>query len=91
MDKDCRRVATLKSDLSGIPASEFEIVDSGHGNWYKVSYDIEMSFEATLSFRLVFKGTVIFHSTLSTADRAELTLYFVKGKVIGQCDVDYGR
>ncbi|KAJ6098844.1 hypothetical protein N7467_000379 [Penicillium canescens] len=56
---DCRRVATLKSDLSGIPASEFELVDSGNGNWYKVSYDIEMSFEATLSFRLVFKGTVI--------------------------------
>jgi predicted ABC-type sugar transport system permease subunit len=54
---DCRTIAMLRADLTKIPASDFDIVNSGNGDWYKVNYDIEMSFEATLSFRLVFKGT----------------------------------
>ncbi|MBE3048453.1 hypothetical protein IMZ48_39310 [Candidatus Bathyarchaeota archaeon] len=72
--KDCRKVATLRSDLSGIPASDFEVVNSGNGNWYKVSYDLEMSFEATLSFRLVFKGMVVSLSPQGTINRALLTV-----------------
>jgi len=68
MNADCRTVATLTADLTPIPATDFVIVNSGNGDWYKVDYDIEMSFEATLSFRLVFKG-----------------------KVLGECGVDYGR
>jgi predicted ABC-type sugar transport system permease subunit len=57
MYTDCRTIATLRADLTGIPASDFAMVNSGNGDWYKVTYNIEMSFEATLSFRLVFKGT----------------------------------
>lgn len=56
---ECKTVATLKADLSSVPHSEFARVNSGNGDWYKVSYDIEMSFEATLSFSLSFKGNII--------------------------------
>jgi hypothetical protein len=39
-----------------VPPTEFDIVNSGNGDYYKIYYDIEMSFEATLSFRHLFKG-----------------------------------
>ena len=54
---DCKVVAVLKADLSSVSPSEFERVESGSGSYYKVLYDIEMSFEATISFHLLFKGT----------------------------------
>jgi len=59
VDSDCRTVATLSADLSSIPHTQFDIVNSGNGNWYKVSYDIEMTFETTINFRLKFKGKVM--------------------------------
>ncbi|KAF2194329.1 hypothetical protein K469DRAFT_548682, partial [Zopfia rhizophila CBS 207.26] len=59
VDSDCRTVATLSSDLSSIPHSQFDVVNSGNGDWYKVSYDIEMTFETTINFRLKFKGKVM--------------------------------
>jgi len=58
-NSECREIAKVKADLSAISASNFEVVNSGNGNWYKVSYNIEMSFEATLSFRLVFQGKIL--------------------------------
>ena len=84
---DCRTIATLKADLTGIPASDFEIVNSGNGDWYKINYDIEMSFEATLSFRLLFKGT--FFSALNCCKYGTTDSF--AGKVLGECGVDYGR
>lgn len=84
---DCRTIAMLKADLSRVPVSDFDIANSGNGDWYKVYYDIEMSFEATLSFRLVFKGTV-----LSAPDWCKYTTTKSSaGKVLGECGVDYGR
>ncbi|OCK78280.1 actin-like ATPase domain-containing protein [Lepidopterella palustris CBS 459.81] len=55
-DNDCKVLATLKADLSSISPSEFELVTSASGDFYKVYYDIEMIFEAAISFRLLFKG-----------------------------------
>jgi predicted ABC-type sugar transport system permease subunit len=84
---DCRTIATLRADLTGIPASDFDIVNSGNGDWYKVNYDIRMSFEATLSFSLVFKGTIF-----SAPDCCKCgTTNSSAGKVLGECGVDYGR
>lgn len=59
VDPDCRTVATLTADLSSVPTSQFDVMNSGAGDWYKVNYDIEMSFETTISFRLVFQGESI--------------------------------
>lgn len=59
IDETLREVATLTSDLSEIPPSEFQLVSSNNGDYYKISYDIEMSFEAAISFRLLFKDQVI--------------------------------
>jgi hypothetical protein len=56
---DCKVVATLKPDLSSVSKSEFELVTSKKSEYYKVSYDIEMSFEATMAFRLLFGGTYL--------------------------------
>lgn len=50
-----------------------------------MSYDIEMSFEATLSFRLVFQGTV------SSSCHKQSTTNNSAGKILGECGVDYGR
>jgi len=58
-NEDCKLVATLTSNLSKIPASEFDLVSSPSGTYYKIWYDIEMSFEASISFRLLFKGEVL--------------------------------
>ena len=55
-DGSCRVVATLKSDLSGVPEHEFELVSGKQGEYFKIKYTIELSFEATISFRLRFKG-----------------------------------
>jgi hypothetical protein len=49
-------VAVLKADFSQVPSSEFEIVATSHGEHYKVEYDIEMTFEAMISFKLKYKG-----------------------------------
>lgn len=53
---ECKPLATLKVDLSKVPKSDFEIVSSNNGDYYKISYHVEMRFEAAISFRLLFKG-----------------------------------
>jgi hypothetical protein len=53
---DCRVVATLKADFSKISPSEFECVSSAAGDYYKISYNIIMDFEAAIHFRLDFNG-----------------------------------
>ncbi|KAI9865467.1 MAG: hypothetical protein M1813_002357 [Trichoglossum hirsutum] len=53
---DCRVVATLKPDLSLIDRSGLQKFSSPAGEYYKVSYQLEMSFETTISFKLKYKG-----------------------------------
>ena len=54
---DCKSLVALKVDLSSVPKSDFELVSSGKGDYYKIHYSLEMSFEAAISFRLLVKGT----------------------------------
>ena len=37
----------------------FETVNSGGGNYYKVSYELEMRLDAAISFRLIFEGAFL--------------------------------
>ncbi|KAH0543127.1 hypothetical protein FGG08_002553 [Glutinoglossum americanum] len=57
-DGDCRVVATLKPDLSVINKSELQTFRSKAGEYYKVSYELEMSFEAAIAFKLKYQGVV---------------------------------
>ncbi|KAH8896375.1 hypothetical protein GQ53DRAFT_792192 [Thozetella sp. PMI_491] len=58
-NNDCRIVATLSADLSAVSKDEFKLVTSANGDYYRVDYDIEMTFEAAISFRLVFNSSII--------------------------------
>lgn len=62
VDSDCKVLTTLKADLSKVNPSEFEIVEGSGGNYYKISYEVEMSFEAAISFKLVVGGMLLFSS-----------------------------
>lgn len=55
---DCLKIAILKPDLSVIPRQEFQEKRSFHSRekYYKVQYDLEMSFDTTISFKLRFNG-----------------------------------
>jgi hypothetical protein len=39
-----------------VPKSEFKVVSGPNGDFYRINYDIEMTFEAFISFRLKFNG-----------------------------------
>lgn len=90
MLSECKTVATLRADLTSIADSEFERVNSGNGEWFKMSHDIVMSFEATLSFKWIFKGTILFDITPFKAV-SHIHTNVPSGKNMGECDVDYGQ
>ncbi|KAF2254078.1 actin-like ATPase domain-containing protein [Trematosphaeria pertusa] len=54
-DLDCRRIAIMKPDLSVIPKASLEKRQSPEGPYYKVLYQLEMSFDTTISFRLRYQ------------------------------------
>jgi hypothetical protein len=56
LETGCKLHATLQSDLSSISPSAFELVSSTSGDYYKISYELEMSFHTMLSFKLIFQG-----------------------------------
>jgi hypothetical protein len=49
-------IATLVSDLSKVPKDRFKITNSGEGDYYKIEYELEMRFEAAVSFRMRLGG-----------------------------------
>ena len=56
MSEDCTVVTTLKADLSSIPKSSFQLISKSSGDYYKISYALEMRFSATISFKLIIGG-----------------------------------
>ena len=54
--KDCRRIAVLRPDLSVIPRTSFPKFQTTNGEYYKVKYTLDMSFDTLISFRLCHKG-----------------------------------
>ncbi len=94
---DCKVLTTLKADLSSIPHSEFEIVSGDKGDYYKISYSIEMSFEAAIGFRLVFKGSLVlvrareYTQTHAGIERDTNSFIKIIGKVIKEMEIDYGK
>jgi hypothetical protein len=65
-ETDCKTLAVLKADLSHVPHSEFELVNGSDGQYYKISYDIVMHFEAAISFRLVINGKTMLYDPSTT-------------------------
>jgi hypothetical protein len=57
---DTKVVGTLVSDLSKIPKEKFEVTHSSRGSFYKIWYQVEMRFEAMITFRLRFDGMHFF-------------------------------
>jgi hypothetical protein len=75
----------MVSDLSKIPKEKFEIVESSKGNYYKISYQIEMRFEAMITFALKFDGKFLLaHVRVSM-------LTTMLGEIVGEISVDYSH
>jgi hypothetical protein len=55
---DCRRIAMMKPDLSVVPRSSLEVRQSPDGEFYRVEYTLEMSFDTVISFRLRHNGEI---------------------------------
>jgi hypothetical protein len=56
---DTKVVGTLVSDLSKIPKEKFEVTHSSRGSYYKIWFQVEMRFEAMITFRLRFDGEIL--------------------------------
>jgi hypothetical protein len=53
----CRRIAIMKPDLSWVPRDRLARKYSPtKGDYYKVGYEIVMSFDTMISFQLKFQG-----------------------------------
>jgi len=55
----CNVVAVLKADFTKVPKNEFQVITTSQGEHYRISYDIQMTLEAMISFKLVYKGKII--------------------------------
>ncbi|PVH69876.1 actin-like ATPase domain-containing protein [Cadophora sp. DSE1049] len=66
---NCKTIVTLKADLSTVPKSSFEVVSGSKGDYYKIWYTIEMSFEAAISFRLIYQREVLGELTVDYGRR----------------------
>jgi hypothetical protein len=59
INPDTKVVGTLVSDLSKIPKEKFEVTHSSRGSYYKIWFQVEMRFEAMITFRLRFDGEIL--------------------------------
>lgn len=49
----------------------FQMVNSGGGSYYKISYELEMRLDTAISFRLIFQGAFLTTCCLGTVPAAD--------------------
>jgi hypothetical protein len=58
---DCRRIAIMRPDLSSIPRKSLPRGDSPRGKFLTVQYELVMSFDTIIEFKLKYKGKFTNH------------------------------
>lgn len=76
----------MKPDLSVIPKASLEKRQSPEGPYYKVLYQLEMSFDTTISFRLRYQGK---YPVYTNVDSWQSLTWILPDQLYGMVETEY--